>query len=99
MSTCPSGLQLESLRDSCQVRKREQEICLDGLYLQYRSLSTLPPQGEISLHHQPYRIVLPTKQLLSRQSVESKHEPQTQLPHTIRRLGCGAPDSVTGYDG
>jgi hypothetical protein len=33
MSTCPSGLQLESLRDSCQVRKREQEICLDGLYL------------------------------------------------------------------
>lgn len=50
-------------------------------------------------NHQPYRITLPTKRLLSRQSVEFKHEPQTQLFHTIRRLGCGAPDSVTGYDG
>lgn len=41
----PLGLQLESPCDSCQVHKREQEACLDCLYLQYESLSTLPPPG------------------------------------------------------
>jgi hypothetical protein len=41
----PLGLQLESPCDSCQVHKREQETCLDCLYLQYESLSTLHPPG------------------------------------------------------